>query len=312
MAISLSPWRALRPILLAGAATAAWLTLSSTPALADASADSASLLGGVTSSVSSLSVPLTGAVAPLQAAVSPEGLPANSAGLVQPLVGSVAGTADQLVAAVPVLNTVVPADTVTSLAAPVALAADSVAAGLVETVVPPLADAVPVLEPVLQPVVELTAAAVAPVTASLPVTLTGVPVNGISAAEDSPLAEGALTPEATDVGLASDPGTSDSTFLVPQVSLATTAAIAGSTSSAMRSAAPGSPWTGDPSTPLAPVPAVPASGAGSGASPSGPTSAAAWVDDFGLNLLLPGAFPISASPEHAPSPVSFDPGSSPD
>lgn len=279
--------------------------------MADSSAESGSLPGGVTSSVSSLSAPLTGAAAPLKAAISPA-LPSDS-GLVQPMVGTVAGTADQVVASVPVLSSVVPADTVSSLVIPVAVAADSVVGDLAETVAPSLADALPVLEPVLQPIVELTAATVDPLPVALPAALTGLAVDDISSAEvDSAFADTALAPEITELDLASDPGTSDNTSVMPQRSLATTALVAGMTSSVRHSAAPGSPWTGDPSTPLAPALAGPASGAGSGASPSGPTSAAAWLDGSGFTLLLPGTFPISASPEHCPSPVSFDPGSSPD
>jgi len=165
MAKARSPWRALRPFLLAGAVTATWLALSASAATADSSHDSGSLLGGVTSTVSSPAAPLIGGVAPiLDAAPSAP----SATGVLQPVVGSVASTADHLIAAVPVVNSVVPAGTVTSVAVPVAAVVDMAAGGLLETVTPPLVEAVPVLEPVLQPVVHLVDATVPPLPLALP------------------------------------------------------------------------------------------------------------------------------------------------
>jgi hypothetical protein len=317
MAKARSPWRALRPFVLAGAATVAWLTLSSTAAMADSSTESGSLLGGLTSSVTSLSAPLTGAVAPLQEAVSPASQPSGSGGLLEPLVGTVAGAADQLVAAVPVVNHVVPADTVSALAVPVAAGADSATAALVETVASPLATALPVLEPVLRPVVDLTGGTVPPLPVALPVTVPGaldeLPAGEIALAGAlSTPAGAAAAPTAGEVSPANDPATTPYNSFLPQGGLAAPAAAPSMTSAAIRSAAPGSPVAGDPTMPPAQVPAGPASGAGSGASQSGPTSAAAWLADYSLDVLLPGNAPISVSPQHSPSPVSFDPGSSPD
>ena len=172
MAKGLSPWRALRPVLLAGAATLTWLTLSSTAATAD-SADSGSLLGGVTSSVSSLASPAGQhpAVSARRCCRRPlsRSTVRTSAARGRPL----ASSADQLIAAVPVVNEVVPAGTVSAVAVPVAVVADDATAGLVETVAPPLVEAVPVLEPVLQPVSDLVTGA-----APLPVTLPSVPDSG--------------------------------------------------------------------------------------------------------------------------------------
>lgn len=313
MAKARSPWRALRPFLFAGAASVAWLTLSSPAAVADPSTESGSLLGGLTSSVSSLAAPLTGAAAPVQAAVSPALQPSSTAGLLEPLVGTVAGTADQLVAAVPVVKHIVPKDTVTALAVPVAVAADSTTAALVGTVAPPLTEALPVLEPVLRPVGELAGGTVPPLPVALPDALDELPAGetelsgGVSTA-----AEAALAPAAVDVATADAPGTTTYNSFVAQGGFAVSGLAPSLTGAAIRSAVPGSPLAGDPSTPPAPAPAGPASGAGSGASPSGPTNAAAWLDEFGINLLLPGTSRISSSPEHSPSPVSFDPGSSPD
>ncbi|HEY8754270.1 MAG TPA: hypothetical protein VIM40_11555 [Arthrobacter sp.] len=290
MAKARSPWCALRPFLLAGAVTATWLALSASAATADSSPDSGSLLGGVTSTVSSLTAPLIGGVAPtLDAAPTAP----SATGLLQPVVGSVASTADHLIAAVPVVNSVVPAGTVTSVAVPVAAGVDMAAGDLLETVAPPLTEAVPVLEPVLQPVVHLVDATVPP----LPLALPDLSVDGI-----------AVNVTAVDGGAADDaPGRSSDTAL--QLLAASSAPAI--TSGQMLQPTPESPLTGDdPSTP--PAPAGPTSGAGSGASPSGPSGSAAWLDEFSFDLPLPGSIPVSGSLQHAPSPVSFDPGSSPD
>ncbi|MET3172360.1 UNVERIFIED_ORG: hypothetical protein ABIB52_000184 [Arthrobacter sp. UYCu721] len=262
-----SPWRALRPLLLAGAVTATWLTLSASAATADYSRDSGSLLGGLTSSATSLTAPLSGAVSPILEAGSPAPSPA-----------------------VPVVKSVVPAGTVSAVAVPIDAVVDNAADALIETVAAPLTEAAPVLEPVLKPVLDLVETTVP----SSPVTLPGLlPLEEIAA--------GHITTDAT----TNSPGTSENLLTVTGMSPLPVPA-----STEMHAVLAESPWTADPATP--PAPAGPASGAGSGASPSGPPGSAAWLDEFGLNLPLLGALPISGSPEHALSPVSFDPGSSPD
>ncbi|MHA7289191.1 hypothetical protein ACX80V_06030 [Arthrobacter sp. MDT3-24] len=204
----------------------------------------------------------------------------------QPVVGRVAGTADQLIAAVPVVKSAVPAGTVTAGAVPIAAVVDTAADDLVETVAPPLTDAAPVLEPILKPVVDLVDATVPSAPVKLPGLLPLEETAGAISTVTDARASGHVAVDAT----TNSPGTSNNLLAVPAES----------------------PWTTGPSTPPAPAPAGPASGAGSGAPPSGASGSAAWLDEFGFNLPLSGAFPISGSHEHAPSPVSFDPGSSPD
>lgn len=285
MAQARSPWCLLRPVLFAGAATFAWLTLSTSAATADSATDTGSLLGGVTSSVSTLSAPLTEAIpapAPTPAALAP------SAGLLQPVVGSLVGTAS-------------------TVTAPVAAVADGATAGLVNTVAPPLAEAVPLLEPLLEPVTDLVDAV-----ASLP----AVPVgSAVSSLAEALSADSITTPRPatspldavlTDSG---DALTGDSGN-VSQVATSGTPGTIALATAGMQSAALEAPLTQDPSA--IPSPLGPTSGAGSGGSLSGSNGSAAWLDTFGFNLPLPGAFPISGHSEHAPSPVSFDPGSSPD
>lgn len=297
-----SPWRLLRPVLLAGAATLTWLTLSTSAATADSSADSGSLLGGVTSSVSSLSSPLTGTIAaPAPAPVDP------SAGLVQPVVSSLAGTTDLLVTEAPVLDYVIPAGTVSAVTAPVAAVADDATAGLVNTVAPPLAEAVPVLETLLEPVTDLVDG-VGPLP-ELPVGVTvSSPVEALTAGSvtTSVSVTSQLNAVLTDGGEAFAGGPT----MAPQTAASRTTAPIALAAAGLRPAALGGPLTQDPSA--IPSPLGPTSGAGSGAPSSGSNGSAAWLDTFGFYLPLPGAFRISGPSEHAPSPVSFDPGSSPD
>ena len=308
MASGLSPWRALRPVLLAGAATLTWLTLSSTAATAD-SADAGALLGGVTSSVSSLATPLASTLpdaAPMHHQAAP------SSGLLQPVVGTLADTTDQLITAVPIVNDVVPAGTVSAVAVPVAVVADEAAAGLVETVAPPLVEAVPILEPVVQPVSDLVTG-----TVPLPDPLPSVPDSG-SVTSDSAgipnegdsLADPGTAGNPTGINLEEPFGagsTGSAGFLAsPVAALAETSSSLGAPTTAATE--PALPLAGGPP----PAPSVPSSGAGSGASPSGSSGSAAWLNDLDIELQFPGSFPVSGSSEHAPSPVSFDPGSSPD
>jgi hypothetical protein len=306
-----SPWRLLRPFLLAGAVTATWLTLSSSAATADTSTDSGSLLGGVTSSVSSLTAPLAAATLPIEtkAPAIPAAPAAAPAGILQPLIGSVATAADQLVAAVPVVKSAVPPGVVSAVADPLARGADNSMAGLVEVAVPPLVQAAPILEPVLQPVASLVPAA--PLPAALPRVV------------DAP---GSL-PETLVLDSTALPTVSDAPVLaVPAPAEPVVADVAGSSGpllapgdpaasapvELLQQAATGAPLAEDPSAPPFPEPAAPGSGTGSAASPSGASGAAAWLPEFDLELPLSGTYPVRGTSEHAPSPVSFDPGSSPD
>jgi hypothetical protein len=313
MANAVSPWRALRPVLLAGAATLTWLTFSSPAASADVLSDTSSLLGGVTSSVSSVTDKLAGPAPTVPAPPLPAAPPA---GLLQPVVDQVSGIADNVVSVVPVVNQVVPAGTVTAVAAPIAHVSDGATAAVVEAVVPPVAESLPVLAPVLQPVSDVVTG-----TAPLPVELPELPVVAVD--EDVPAA-GAVVPTeasaAAEPAPAATPALSDSslnaapdTVTIPYGAVAlagtSTPLLAASSMSDFSDEQPG---TADPSPARAQAPAAPGSGAGSGAAPGGSPGSAAFLSPFNFDLPLSGAVCAGESPEHAPAPVSFDPGSSPD
>ena len=320
MARMSSPWRALRPALLAGAAAVAWLTLSPAAASADTAPDSSSLLGSVTGSISSLTHDLAETVS-----LSPTGSPAGPAatpGLVQPSLTQVSGLADNLIAAVPVVNQAVPSGTVSVVTAPLVEVADAVTAGVVQVVVVPATDAVPILEPALQPVsdiltgaVPLPASATEPVQTDLPAVLAPAPASSQSA-----------DLQAATVALETAPGPDPAAEVSPtkgtadgNASLVTAGAAVLANTSILQPAvsdlavpASEQPLTADPSPVPAHVPAAPASGTGSSGTSSGPSGAAAWLSPFDFGLERPGDVLAVTSSEHAPAPVSFDPGSSPD
>jgi hypothetical protein len=323
MARITSPWSGLRPALLAGAAAVLWLTLSSTAASADAGPDSSSLLGSATSPVSSLTQNLANTVSP-----APAGSPAEVAaapGLVQPVEARLSGLADNGVAAVPVLGQVVPPGTFSSVSAPLADVADAVAAGAVQVVVAPAAEAVPVLEPVLQPVSDL-------LTGASPLPLPAPAIDALQAdllaavipadSEAAQLAVVVAPADALDIvpepgqasralpnelGVGSDAG-------LPTAGTADLANISGPQSALPAPADPnsGQPLPVDPAPLPDQVPAVPASGTGSGGPSGGSSGAAAWLSVFDFGFEHPGAVLAGEASGHIPAPVSFDPGSSPD
>ena len=330
MAHMSSPWRALRPVLLAGAAAVTWLTLSSTAASADTGPDSPSLLGGVTSSISSLTSDLADVVSPAPAGspARPASGPAATSGMLQPVVTQVSGLADNLISSVPVVDQVVPAGTVSSVSAPVVEVADSVAAGAVQVVLDPAAGAVPALEPVLQPVSDL-------LTGSAQLPLPGLPVEVQQPVQtvtpDVPAAEAPASAEPRPalaeaaeavVATASEPAPADALAAGPLAAgnaveesqradgLTGTSVLQWDVSSLSDPAAD-QPLPVDP-VPPAQAPAVPGSGAGSGTSSGGPTGAAAWLSPYNFDFERPVAVLAGDSLQHAPAPVSFDPGSSPD
>ena len=324
------PWRTLRPLLLAGAAATAWLALSAPAASADSTSDSGSLLGGISSSVSSVAgkaaTPVNETLAPVVAVVRPDAVPAPAAaapavaappaqpvaqqpaGLLQPLAGAATGTADYLIDAVPVLNQIVPGGTVGTVTAPVVAAADSVVAEAAQAVLPAASDALPVLEPVLEPVDELISGV-----DTLPIS--EAVASGLAAVTDSPALDGGF-------GIAAGPA-QDEQFGATRVSsgLSSTPASAqtlphanlGSThSSSPPAGALEYPANGGGIPDPRELPAVPGSGSGTSQSSGAGPGGSAWLSTFHLDVPLTGVFPVGGPLQSSPAPVSFDPGSSPD
>lgn len=326
MARSRSPWRALRPVLLAGAATLTWLTFSSTAASADTLSETSSLVGGVTSSVSAVSEKLVSS-----AQGNPSAPAAQSPGLLKPVVASVSDLADNVVASVPIVHKVVPAGTVTAVTAPVVEIADGTTSAVVEAVIPPVTEAVPVLEPVLDPVKDVISGATPVNVPALPGPATGedtpsildpVPVEQATATETELLGETTSSASSTESTSSTKPSAGGS---APDVGSALSATPGSDEGSA---GTPVFPWQGflapsaqvdapssdDPSPRPGPAPAAPVvSGTGTGASSAGGSSgSAAWLNPYDYYLPLTVASYDGAFSQHVPAPVSFDPGSSPD
>ena len=323
------PWRTLRPVLLAGAAATAWLALSAPAASADSMSDSGSLLGGISSSVSSVAgtaaTPVNDTLAAVVHAVRPEAVPApavaappaqpaapQAAGLLQPLTGAAAGTVDYLVEAVPVVNQIVPSGTVGTVTAPLVTAADPILAEAARTALPAASDALPVLEPVVEPVDELL-----PGTDTLSIPLPGSEAlaPGLAAVTNSSAFDGGF---GTEAGPAPDVQwgairLSSGLSLAPEPTQSLPVANLGS---ARSSSAPAgsleSPGNSNGGPGLYELLAVPGSGSGTSQSSGAGPGGSAWLSSFHLDVPLTGVFPISGPLQSSPAPVSFDPGSSPD
>ena len=313
MADSRSPWRALRPAFLAGAATLTWLTFSASGASADTFTDATSLLGGVTSSISSVTDKL-----PVSAAVASEAAPESSAqaqvstpDLFEPLVGDFSERADHVGSSLPLVTHVVPAGPVSVLADPIAQFADAATAEVVNVAVPPVAEALPVLDPVLQPVGDVvTGDVVLPLPAPLEKAPVVVPAEAVTAAMEAAVAAEPAATAAMNVvsGLAA----------IAESRVSGTAVILAELPEP-RPAAPVAPdfaeeqsGTVEPSPAPAQVPSAPVSGTGSSVSSAASSGAAAWLNHFTFNPPMTGSVSAGETSEHATAPVSFDPGSSPD
>ncbi|MFC8038939.1 hypothetical protein ACFUOZ_06250 [Paenarthrobacter sp. NPDC057355] len=322
------------------------MALSATAADASTGTDK-NLVDSVTSS-SSISVPVPNV--PLPASVKGL-LPADQVNVpvpaVTPVVKHVGGALDNAVGAVPVANQILPANTagtiVNTVVAPVIDPVDQA----VNVVVPPVnsvvepvrlepvTDAVnPVVEPivgvvdtVLPPLDSVVPPVTVPPVVVPPVTVpdAGLPSAPGADASVAPASPDAGTEPATGVVTSSEPADSSPTVEAEQstgVGLAVdaswlahtrnfgptgiTAVLGGSSSAADPAAPSGLPGDFD---------AVPSglAGSGSGASSNGPPNpAAAFLHDA---LIIPAdALPglAAGSDEQHPTPVSFDPGSSPD
>jgi hypothetical protein len=205
---------------------------------------------------------------------------------------------DQLIASVPVVNQVVPAEPVATVVSPVVNVAEEVANGLAEPLLPPVAETLPVLDNVL------------PITGLIP-DIAGEPPVPAAPAASLGLVGGQLVPpesaEITDSSVTVSWGfpTLNSWSMPARTWLAVTSAEAPAGGDPV-------PFDGD-SEPPGPqsVPGVPGSGSGSGESP-GSSGAAGCLPGSFFALPQLAAVPAFDHSQHAPAPVSFDPGSSPD
>lgn len=216
----------LRSVMIAGAGTAIWMALSAASASADSGQqDNHSLLGEVSSTVSSVTATAKNATAPtisvpvpsvpLPAAVKTV-IPAEPISVhipaVTPIVQQAGSSADEIIGTIPVANQLVPGDTtggiVNAVVVPITGSVDEAA----ETLVPPVTD---VLSPVgLEPATDVTAPILQPIVDAVDSVL---PTNG---AVIPPLLDGVGSdlPENPAGSMAPDPATNPSSDVVAPTS----------------------------------------------------------------------------------------------
>ncbi len=161
MRASRGAWRFVRPVLLGAAAAASWLTLSATGASADPLPEPDSLPASVSVSAAGLVDSAVNAVDQvtdglLPSSQTPAQAPAPEISLpdvprLQPAVHGVATAVDELVQTVPVVRTVVPAQTLPAATDPILTVVDDIAGFAVETIRPTADGLLETLHPVLPP-----------------------------------------------------------------------------------------------------------------------------------------------------------------
>ncbi|MDP9985895.1 hypothetical protein J2S98_001040 [Arthrobacter oryzae] len=314
-------WAFLRPLLLAVAATAAWIALSAAGASADSS-PSRDLLPGVLDSAAA-NLTHQGKDAPEPVMAGPDGGKATAtastvASLVpapslRPAAEEVSGLAEDVVQSVPAANELVPSGTVAAVVDPAVVAVDGIVDGTVGAAVPlavtVLAPLDPVLEPALEPVIdamplpiaapEAEPVAVLPVTTDVAAAPAPEPAPASPPAAELPQTTGGVT------GPAQSPGLLQSTSPESRVQMK----LAAVTPVLFKAGPEDEPFR----TPWDVPPAVP-SAATSGSSLSGGNDPAAsgWTSSPHFPAPAAGTSAIGGPLLTAPSPVSFDPGSSPD
>ncbi|MDB5876236.1 MAG: hypothetical protein JWQ07_5678 [Ramlibacter sp.] len=302
--------RLFRPVLLGAAAATAWLALSMTAASADTGEDHRSLLS-LNSTVASVVAPApkpdpgAEAHAPSQVVLD---VVSGTAGRATATLDVVSGTAYQTIAVLPSVSDVIPPDITTSLVSPAMALEDSTIAVVAATVTRLDSSIASVTLPEARAVIVDAPVAVAVQPVSTPAVTAIAPTFDPAAdvLTDSPRLEGeSLVDPAPGAG--SGVGVPDA---LPRSFPLTHGSFGPSASSE-------APVPTDADAPAHPLRdrdmlSVPAgSGVGSQTQSGGSGPAALVARPFQLDALT-GAGPISGPLQHAPNPVSFDPGSSPD
>lgn len=312
MATSLVSFRAVHPVLFAGALAAAWLAFSAPSGNADTGTEYGAELGTISAPTppvnSAISVPQAPEPIPL-----PVTDPAPVAGVLQPVLEGPTGPIGvPLIPSLVVPVPVVPVPVVSDPAATVAMVLEPVRT-VVEAVSPVLGDAAAVLPPAAELVTDVAPLDISKLISGQIGDLSVSVLSGVSTVDTAAVVSGAGHLSAGPLA-AVVPGGLVTALLSALLVSAAAVSFAGPSFqggaarlSSRLSSLPGSSG--------GPVPApgrASASGSGSGHSSGGPHSSAAWLSNGSEHLSLPGAGPVSGPLQHVPAPVSFDPGSSPD
>lgn len=295
--------RLLRPVLLAGAATAMWLTLSATAASAETGTDVAPRPGPDTARLALTTQPDF----PRHSVPPDSG--GDSSGLLSPVLGAVTGVADDLASSIPAVPAVVPAGTVSELTSPAVQTADKAAVEVVGTAIRVVPELLVAAAPVIDPLGEV-------VTGSTP-----IPLPPVVSTPHAPGGPAAVQLTASPAGVRGAPATHHDSAPVAVAAVSTPVSDPQSMASQLLDfRAP--PAAGGASAPVLPggeaggdelpatLPGVPGSGAGTSQSPPGPSTA---TETGPFRLRPPSGVGEADRPLlQLSNPVSFDPGSSPD
>lgn len=326
-------WRSLRPVLLAAAAATSWLALSAPAATADATLEPARLVKSI--SPSTVAIATSAAdhagndVLQLKTEQPPArsglgtviALPAAPPKLQSAVMDVAARGADGLLHSVPAVPAPAPANPVAALTDPVSTLADTVVGAVSAAVLPVTGTVNETLDAVIKPIIDN---GVRPVASPVPGTGTALPevlIGGTTgpvgspsvvppgaweeAAPSSPNMLGDVTSESTRTGFSSTSAVSTAVTSGNRGPFQPPATVAGS-------AAPESSAEPGLDALLHPVPAVPGSGAAGSSNAGGSPSVPPWVSNHHFMIPSPPASPIRGAVLRAPSPVSFEPWSSPD
>jgi len=325
-------WRSLRPLLLAAAAATSWLALSAPAAAADATPESLQLVKSVGSSLvatTTSAADRTGSIVlelkteqpPTRSDLSavtafPTALPEF-----RPPASDVTASADGLLNSGPAVTSRPPANPIDALTDPVVALADTVAGAASSTVLPVTGTVTEILDPLVKPIIDH---GVRPVPSPFPcesIALPEVLPGGSTSPGDSPY----VVPSGTREGTAPTSASilADAPSESTRTSISSSQAVGAAVTSGNRgpfqspaalasSAAPESPTEGGLDALFYPVPAVPGSGAAGSANSGGNPSVPAWLSNHHFKIPRAPASPIRGAALRTPSPVSFEPGSSPD
>lgn len=319
-------WRALRPVLLAGAATVSWLTFSSTAANADPVPSSPSILGNVTSSVPAAPATLTQALPALTLYGNQDRIAElGGNGVGQPFTADLPGAAADLISSVPLIEAGA-GGPIAGVTEQVRKTAGSLVGGTAETVsglTGPLMEAVAGVQPAVQPLLDQTQQAQLPDASR---TLSPLPERTSSAAPGIGGTADAGTDNRTGAwhdSMRADPATAVEAPGTSPAKRTNGASVvpgaAGGKAMSLRTPSPDVavlPGGGTQPLDRSPYPLhVPSAPAGFAPGTFGSTAGSDHADHpypFSLHGPPAGVGPLGNLSKHAPSPASYDPGSSPD
>lgn len=325
-------WRSLRPVLLAAAAATSWLALSAPAATADATAEPAPLIKSASSSLVATTTQAADHTASLLVQQNTEQPPPHSRAdpiialpaalpMLSPTVSDVTASADGLLHSAAAVTSLSAADPGAILTDPTVPLAGTVTGDASAAVLPVTGTVNETLDAVVQPIIDH---AVRPVGSPIPGTGAALPEVLIGGTTGPVGLPSAIPPGAREETAPSSPNMLvDVTLESSRTGFSSTSAIGAAVTSGNRgpfqppaavagSAAPGFPAGRGLDALFYPVPAMPGSGAAGSVNSGGSPSVPAWLTNHDFMIPSHPASRVGGAALRVPTPVSFEPGSSPD